>query len=802
MLPTLCGLFALLAGLAAGCARQAPAPDLSTLEARVGQYGAWAQPAGDPPNIVLLTLDTTRRDHLSCYRPGGPSPTPHLDALAADGIVFDRARSPAPITLPSHATVMTGLWPYRHGVRNNGTYRLEDDQLTLAEVLRERGYATGAVVGAFPVAAQFGLNQGFELYDDAFPGESGASEDEAAQRRAAEVTDLGLRWIEESRAGRSGPFLLWLHYFDPHYPYDPPEPYRQAHPTDAYAGEVAYMDAQIGRLLDGLRAMGVDGQTAIIAAADHGESRGEHGEGTHGYFIYGATQDVPLILRLPETGGWREAFGRGRRVDELVSLADIFPTILNLAGVSADARPPCHGISLLPVAAGQPAARTWVYLEALVPSLEHGLAELRGIEAGDWKYILAPQAELYDRRSDPAELSNRLEKEGRVAGALNASLAQILKKDPGVGTGQVAMDAETIEKLKSLGYIGSGVVASGRDEPLDPKLMIHALMRLDRAQAAATERRFQAALALVDSVLAEHANDQTALRMKCGILVEMGRGKEALPWFDRLIAACGGRCTDEFEIYRGRALAALQAGQVEEALKLARTLAASEPDREGIHLLIGTILRRQGDMAGARRAIEEQIRRTPALAEPLLGLAELALAERNPAEAEACYRRALKIEPRSAMALAGLGELLLTSGRAADARVQFDRALEIDPNLPQALFRRAWFLRQDGDIDAALTAYQGALARAPGNPTILYNIGNIYLERGRLIEAVQAYEAAARIHERLPGLLQNLGTAHARLGNAEAARSAWRRALEITPTVVDGKPNPQRQALEALLRDG
>ena len=790
----------LLMGLSApGCAPQAPAPELSTLESRIGRYGAWAAvPDGPPPNIILLSLDTTRRDHLSCYRRSGPAVTPHLDALAADGVLFERAKSPTPLTLPSHATMMTGLWPYRHAVRNNGTHVLGPDKQTFAEILRERGYATGAIVGAFPVAAQFGLNQGFDTYDDAFLEAGGVNENDAAQRRAAEVTGLGLDWVREHR---QGPFLLWLHYFDPHFPYDPPEPYRSAHPADPYLGEIAYMDAQIGLFLDGLREMGVLDRTAVVVAADHGESRGEHGEGTHGYFIYGATQDVPLLLRLPETGPWREAAWRGRRVDALVSLADIFPTILNLAGVADEARPPCHGLSLLPVAAGDAPGRSWVYLESLAPKLEHGLAELRALETERWKYIRAPQPELYDRAADPGELQNRVTGERRVVGALTASLEQVIKKDAGGDAGQVAMDAETAERLRSLGYLGAGMATVRPGEPIDPKLMIDALRRIDVARALSAERRYPAALAVIDSVLAEHANDQTALRMKGSLLVQMGRGGEALAAFDQLIAVHGGRVPDELEVRQLRATAALLAGRTDEALKIARALAVSEPEREGIHLLVGTILRRQGDLPGARRAIEEQVRRTPQATEPLIGLAELEIAARNPAAAEALYRRALDLEPDAAEALVGLGELQLARGQGREARASFEGALEADPHLPQALFRKAWFLRQDGRVDEALACYQGALARAPGNPTILYNIGNIYLEQERLAEAVGAYEAAARIHERLPGLLYNLGTAHARMGNMESARTIWRRALEITPTVADGKTDPQRERLEALLRD-
>jgi arylsulfatase A-like enzyme len=240
-----------LAGLVS-CAPKEEIPAIPADAGALARDGLWqAVPAGPPPNVILITLDTTRRDHLSCYQPSTPPTTPQLDALAAQAILFERAESPAPITLPTHATILTGLYPYAHGARNNGTYVLAPEQVTLAEVLKQRGYATGAVVGAYPVAAEFGLDQGFDSYDDAFPASSVIRGNDAAQRRAEVVTERGLAW---ARAQGAGPYFLWLHYFDPHAPYDPPEPYRSSFPGDPYRGEIAYTDAQVGRFLDGLRA--------------------------------------------------------------------------------------------------------------------------------------------------------------------------------------------------------------------------------------------------------------------------------------------------------------------------------------------------------------------------------------------------------------------------------------------------------------------------------------------------------------------------------------------------------------------
>lgn len=798
--PAAMALLVLLAA-AAGCASQGDeVPMIAPDEAKVGHYGAW-HPAPDgaaPPNLLLITIDTTRRDHLSCYRKasrtgGDTAPiTPNLDRLAADGIVFERAVSPVPVTAPSHATILTGFLPYQHGVRNNGTYILPDRHLTLAEALQARGYATGAILGAFPVATQFNLDQGFEHYDDQFPLASALRESDTAQRRADEVTRLGLQWLEQK--GRA-PFFLWLHYFDPHFPYEPPEPWAGRFPGDPYAGEVAFMDAQIGVLLDEMERRGILASTAILVAADHGESLGEHRERTHSLFIYGSTQDVPLLLRLPAHGTWQEKRWRGRRVDALVQLSDCFPTFLNLAGVRADERPLSAGLSLLPVVAGSSPGHAWAYLETLVPRLEYGLSDLRGLQTARWKYIRAPREELYDLRADPGETVNLAEKKPKVAAAFRAGLETLLRMDSG-GEAQVAMDQETIEKLRSLGYVAAGEMPERSGPALDPKDMVPILDRIDYARALIASGRTVTALALVDSVLSVHPTDPTARRMRGSLLIRLGRGREAIELYDRIIAECGGRCPDEFELQRNRAIAAITAGELDDALARARALSEAEPDQPGVFLLLGQVLDRRGDRAGARRALLEQTRRSPRETAPWVSLAEVEYGDGNLAASEAAYRRALEINPLATDALVGLGELLLATGRGSVARGYFDQALASDPGHAQALFRKAWYLRQEGRNDEARRYYQMALERDPGHAAALYNLGNLMLESGELDPALRLFDAALRAGAESPALLLNLGTAHARLGNTAAARAAWERALTLGASGAEAAI--LRRNLEAL----
>ncbi len=277
-----------------------------------------AQTPEGPPSILLISIDTTRADRLGCYG-RQPSPTPHIDRWAAEGVVFESALTPIPVTLPAHTTLMTGTLPWRHGVRDNGVYRVPSDVPTLAESFAEAGYDTAAVVGAAVLDRQYGLDRGFGSYDDVKTAGGGLA---IAERRARQVTDAALARAQSLRP----PFVLFVHYFDPHAAYDPPPPFAARYRSEPYVGEIASVDAEIGRLRESLEAKGLLENTVVVVTSDHGEGLGEHGEATHGVFLYQSTLHVPLVIRAP---GWP----RGHRVAGTVSLADVAPTLLDLAGL-------------------------------------------------------------------------------------------------------------------------------------------------------------------------------------------------------------------------------------------------------------------------------------------------------------------------------------------------------------------------------------------------------------------------------------------------------------------------------------
>ncbi len=769
-----------LVGLAAagGCSRSSREAPIAPDETKPGHHGSWLSvpPASPPLNLIIFTLDTTRRNHLSCYG-YGKGTTPNLDRIASEGILFENGTTPCPVTLAAHSSIMTGEYPYQHGVRNNGTYVLPDRAVTLAEVLKSRGYDTGAILGGFPVDHRFGLAQGFDHYDDQFPATSVRRRSDTAQRPAADVTRLALEWLD-GRQGR--PFFLWLHYFDPHAPYTPPEPYKTRYADAPYDGEIASMDASIGEMVAGLESRGLLEKTALLLVGDHGESLGDHGESTHSIFIYGATLRVPFILRLPHQGLFADGSWHGKRVPALVNLVDCFPTALNILGVTDSERPPVAGISLLPVIQGQDPGHRWIYCETLVPKLEYTWSDLRGLETARWKYIRAPRPELYDLSKDPEEARNLASREPKLVRAMEADLGTVLASDVGGETGQVAMDQETIEKLRSLGYLAGAATTKSAGAARDPKDMIRTYELVNLARSRASEHQPLEALALCDSVFKTDAADETARRIRAICLIRVGRGAQAVGAYDTLLADCGD-CPDRLDLEKGWVSAAVSAGRATEAEARVRSLIGAHPEADGLHLLLGQVLAAEKRPDDAVRAMEDEARLFPTDATPLVSIGDLRWASGDRARAEEAYRKALAVNPQSADALAKLAELLFASGKNEESRRLVDQALQNDPTDPTALFRKAWFQRQDGLNAEAAANFRAVVARDPTNVAALYNLGKIDSEQNRFDEALRLFQQAIRVGPATQDIYVNLGVVQAQMGNLSAAVESWQKAIDLDP---------------------
>jgi len=579
--------------------------------------------AGPPANALLVTFDTTRADRIGCYGYDGAE-TPTLDALAAAGTLFERAWAPTPITLPSHATILTGLPPAAHGARNNGTYRLPPAATTIAEILDAEGFATGAFVSAFVLERRFGLAQGFERYgDDLTAGHVPASDLEIRSRPAERTVDEAIAWLDGVGERR---FFLWLHLFDPHQPYRLEGDLAARFADRPYDGEIARADRELGRLLAALEARGLRDATAVVATADHGESLGEHGEDTHGLFLYDSTLRVPLIVSHPGS------VPAGRRSTAAAGLVDLAPTLLDLLGLPPS--PAMAGRSLL----ADPAAPPALLIETVLPAESYGWSPLSGLVAGDAKYIEAPEPELYDLRRDPAEATNLWrdadEASRRMARAHRAALARL---EP-LAASSRELGSEEELALRSLGYVFGGA-RNGAPAP-DPKRMVGFLEKLKQTAGLVAGGRFAEARAPAEELVGADPGSYDALWMLAEVERRTGRPERAEKLYRRAV---------EIDPDKGPALIGL--GQIAKAsgdLPAARDLfarATGDPTSFGAHLNLAVAELDAGSPERAAEVLEAAEPRFPYLAKIPYLLAAIYLRERRIDEARAAVARALELQP-------------------------------------------------------------------------------------------------------------------------------------------------------------
>jgi arylsulfatase A-like enzyme/predicted negative regulator of RcsB-dependent stress response len=543
-------------------------------------------------NLLVVTLDTTRADALGCYGNEGAA-TPALDALARRSLRFATAVSVAPVTLPAHSSIFTGRYPYQHGVRLNAEYRLGPGETTLAERLRDRGYETAAFVSAFVLDARYGLDQGFDLYDDRVDaGRGTAFPTGTIERPANRVTDAALAWLEARRPGR--PFFAWVHYFDPHAPYKPPAE-AAARVRGAYDGEVAFVDEQVGRLLGRLREKGLESRTVVVALGDHGESLGEHGEATHGIFVYDSVLRVPFLLSVPG------ATAAGAVEEGVVSQVDVVPTLLDLLGIKP-AQTPGPDLDGRSLVGGSPPADRAVYSESLTPYLDFGWAPLHALRRKDDKAILAPRPEYYDLRADPTEQKDLATAHGAAPSreplmrTLTAMADRVAPAHPAD-----ALEPELRERLAALGYAGGAGPAGPPGAALsDPKDMIGVSQKLIQANALLSEGRAGEALRVIQAAARESPNDRSVLHAQGKILLRLGR----LPEAEKALRA--------FREIRPKADVSLLLAQIlildaryKEAAALLDEAEALDPKHGGVWIARGDMEARQGRPAEARRSYEK-----------------------------------------------------------------------------------------------------------------------------------------------------------------------------------------------------
>ncbi|MFQ5416931.1 MAG: sulfatase-like hydrolase/transferase [Myxococcota bacterium] len=595
-----------------------------------------------------MTIDTLRADRVGSYG-ANDAHTRTLDTVAREGVRFEAAISPTPLTLPSHASLMTALEPPAHQVRHNGIFRLGEDRPTLAERFRSAGYATAAFVGSVVLDRRFGLARGFDHYDDEMAGRV-SSRVGFAERPAVQVVAAAERWLEAA----PDRFFLWVHFYDPHADYAPPPGFASAFASRPYEGEIAYVDAELGRLLAAVESHWPAGRTMLAVTSDHGESLGEHGEATHSYTLYDATQRVPLLLRGP-------GLPPGRVVGEVVRLADVGPTLLALA--RAEAFPDADGIDLRPVIDGAAAARP-AYVESVATHLDYGWSPLFGVRTAAFKYIRAPRPELYDLRSDPAELRNVAAEHPREVARLEGLLAAQIARRADVPGGSVAdLDDLLRRRLRSLGYVAPERAAAAIDWSTaagpDPKDEIGLLALLSAAQKEADSGRVSLALERLRRI----ENSGTAVAaLRAALAVDAGDYR--LAESDAREVLSGQPRRADLWLLLGRALAGQ--GRLDEADTALRSAIALDGDLPAAHLLRGRIRERSGQPDPAERSYRRALAAAPG--EPRLRLAALLRPRGAGEEAEALLEAARRRHPRDPRLVRPLDGAAAGSGASAAPR--------------------------------------------------------------------------------------------------------------------------------------
>jgi arylsulfatase A-like enzyme len=473
---------------------------------------------GEISRVVVVTFDTTRADRIGCYG-YEDAVTPNLDRLAQEGVLFEQAVAQAATTLPSHCTIFTGLYPQDHGVRYNIVFNLAPEAVTLAEILKENGFATAAFPATRILHARHGLDQGFDIYakPPKVPPDAVAHPDDI-MRPAGEGVDLALAWLDSHGEEK---LLLWLHLYDPHAPYAPPFPYSSRFRDRPYDGEIAYADAHFGRLMERLRDDPQWSETLVVVAGDHGEGLHDHGERYHSYLLYETTQRVPLIFRAPGAGP--------SRVEEPVVLADIMPTVLDLVGIAPP--PALRGISLEPALTGGELPSRDLYFESLSGALNYGWAELMGIRYGDWKLIDSASPELFDLAQDPGEENNLALIETDRLGELRAALEEL---SPPLEGAEIEaemqdemLDPETESFLASLGYVGTASGGSVGEDAPHPRDLVDLSSEMLAAQRAIVTKNWSYLEELCRYILGRNPTNKWGMKHLMESLIETGRAREA-----------------------------------------------------------------------------------------------------------------------------------------------------------------------------------------------------------------------------------------------------------------------------------
>jgi choline-sulfatase len=683
------------------------------------------------PNVLLVTIDTCRADHIGCYG-YRRAVTPTLDGLAARGVRFPTAVAHVPLTGPSHSSILTGRTPLGHGVRDNGSYVLPPTVRSVAEDFRQAGYRTAAFVSGYPLKRAFGLDRGFDTYDDQLPRGKDARRTAYVERTADRTTDAALRWLDAPPPAPA-PFFVWVHYFDPHAPYEAPAEYTSRAATP-YDGEISFVDAQLARLLHRVEGGG-QAPAVVLVTADHGESLGEHGEDTHGIFVYDSTLLVPFILA-------GAGVPSGRVAETVARGIDVAPTLLDYAGLAGKGM---EGRSLRAAASGEEMPDEPAYAESLHPQLQYGWAPLHAWRTARFKFIEAPRPELYDLQADPAEARDRSREEPARLEAMRGELGKAMATT--TPDAAQAVDAETAQRLAALGYVGTGGSSVPPVSGRDPKDGIALATRLGRN----------------------------------GMTVARTEPLKAIPELTALLAEDPGMLVAR----RTRAIAYEAAGQYANAIRDLRDLERRGALTAEDAVVLGDNLRLAGRLKEATEVLERTARANPKFTEPWLSLAAVYVLRHEPGEAVAAYERILAIDPAHTEALRGLGDIALIEGDVDGAAKRYARVLELDGTDVGALSKLGVVKVRTGHSDEAIALFRKAIEVQPKNAENLLYLAGALASTGHPAEAVPYFERALAAGPRTTMALNGLALTRLALGDRPGAAAAFKESLLLDPKQPD-----------------
>lgn len=657
------------------------------------------KPPQPPPkkvqnNFILISIDTTRADAIGVYG-NEQIKTPIIDSFARDGILFRNAVAHVPLTLPSHTTLMTGLLPARNGVRDNHGYRLKQTISTMASLFRDNGYKTAAFVSSIILDHRFGLDHGFETYNDFIQFGSQQSVNPQNERIASATTMEAVNWLSSNQ---NNPYFLFIHYYDPHAKYDPPEPFKSNFPNP-YFGEIAYVDSQIGVLLQSVKDLK---KTVVLITADHGEGLGEHGELGHGLFIYDSTIHIPFLMKGP-------GIASNKEITQQVQLVDVLPTFLDLTGISKPSG--LDGRSLLPLLEGKSWSESTAILETEYP-LGIGWSPLYAARSSQWKVIDAPQPELYNIKEDPKETKNNHGKSDSSVRSLSEKL-QKYKKIPPMTEKSDTEDAELQEQLRSLGYLSGTSKPKDLSNLPDPKSKIEVWKLYEQSTFVSMEGKKAESVELLERAAKLDSSNPILWDTLAQFVIDEDPQKAVEYW--------------------------------QKALRIS-------PEDNKIHHRLALGFKRLGEID--KSIVEEQValKIDPEMQEALIGLAETLISLNKPQEALNYLQKSLELDPRNAAAAYQMGNVYLKLGDVSQASSYYEKSIQFNPSLPQSYYSLAIIKGQSGDLAGAEELLKKSLELNPSFAEAYFNLGIIYERMGRKDEALQAYQnfinyADPKIHE-------------------------------------------------------